>query len=117
MTIQFRTKEAAEKHLDKARSDMAFSDKAQHTPGPWEVSKDYPLQVKAVNAPSHNTVALFGDFYERPTREANGRLIAAAPELLEALIEAEQMIHAGELNEGTMNIIRAAIAKAKGGAA
>ena len=45
---------------------------------------------------------------------ANARLIAAAPDLLAALIELQQMVEAGENNEGTHEIVRNAIAKAKG---
>lgn len=37
----------------------------------------------------------------------------AHTDLLEALIEVEQMIHAGELNEGTMAIVSAAIQKGR----
>ena len=45
---------------------------------------------------------------------ANARLIAAAPDLLAALIELQQMVEAGENNEGTHEIVRNAINKAKG---
>jgi hypothetical protein len=38
----------------------------------------------------------------------------AAPDLLAALIELQQMVEAGENNEGTHEIVRNAIAKAKG---
>jgi hypothetical protein len=40
----------------------------------------------------------------------------AAPDLLAALIELQQMIEAGENNEGTHEIVRNAITKAKGSA-
>jgi len=45
---------------------------------------------------------------------ANAQLIAAAPDLLAALIELQQMVEAGENNEGTHEIVRNAINKAKG---
>ena len=45
---------------------------------------------------------------------ANARLIAAAPDLLAALIELQQMVEAGENNEGTHEIVREAITKAIG---
>ena len=65
----------------------------RHTPGPWKVSHDvdhWPLVmgggkiVANVNPESfHGVVA---DFVEMPA-EANARLISAAPELLESLVE------------------------------
>jgi hypothetical protein len=50
---------------------------------------------------------------ERKREEAR-RLREAAPDLLAALIELQQMVEAGENNEGTHEIVRNAIAKAKG---
>ena len=47
---------------------------------------------------------------------ANAQLIAAAPDLLAALIELQQMVEAGENNEGTHEIVREAITKAIGAA-
>ena len=38
----------------------------------------------------------------------------AAPDLLAALIELQQMVEAGENNEGTHEVVREAIAKATG---
>lgn len=46
--------------------------------------------------------------------EAEARLIAAAPALLEALIEVQQMIEVGENNEGTHALVRDVIARAIG---
>ena len=45
---------------------------------------------------------------------ANAQLIAAAPDLLAALIELQQMVEVGENNEGTHEVVREAIAKARG---
>lgn len=64
---------------------------AQHTPGPWEVD-----EMLTVNAPSTLMVAECScaanrpgwagtDYSTRQRQEANARLIAAAPDLLEAL--------------------------------
>ena len=95
---------------------------AAHTPGPWYLN------------PRGWVVQSTGDIVTRLecsyNKEANARLIAAAPELLEALEGAE------ELAEGAIKLLRqldmetgriaaecvlrdarAAIAKAKGGAA
>lgn len=116
---------------------------SKHTPGPWEVAEeDGELFVQVVNQPAschpmfdryriiHGHVG--GDPTENPTPdlgtpEANARLIAAAPELLEALLEAVEcgMVPVSSAKEGGASAfsaqvrcadrIRAAIAKATGG--
>lgn len=66
----------------------------KHTPGPWEFSDmsgltmdDKPYASAHVGA-NQEIVAILGDDYEkRDTVLANAQLIAAAPELLEALEE------------------------------
>ena len=61
-----------------------------HTPGPWKIIKgDF------VVAPDNGTVAQVGT-PTTPAREheANARLIAAAPEMLEAL--RDMVLHEGE---------------------
>ncbi len=50
---------------------------ATHTPGPWLVSETFAI------GPAGEVVACTPN--NHPRREANARLIAAAPELLEAL--------------------------------
>lgn len=94
---------------------------SKHTPGPWKydfqsvdrewaiVTNPYGLIVANVNADSRQT--------------ANARLIAAAPDLLEALeqimpsIEDNDSITASQIRHvyaDALNAARAAIAKAKG---
>ena len=108
-----------------------------HTPGPWKQHPDYPWIIKEDNAPiSEDGVSICNTtghpnsgFFPTPSKAlANARLIAAAPDLLEALSKfvefAEQngeVVFAG----GGMPVIdamnacttkaRAAIAKAAGG--
>lgn len=56
--------------------------KAQHTPGPWSLEYDYSLVMK------HHIVTagpIGPDGATQEERQANARLMAAAPELLEAL--------------------------------
>lgn len=56
--------------------------KAQHTPGPWSLEYDYSLVMK------HHIVTagpIGPDEASQEEKKANARLIAAAPELLEAL--------------------------------
>lgn len=95
---------------------------AKHTPGPWTCSRDdqfgdtrfYVTQQEgAPYTPDYSDVATLiaetcsGDRVAK--QEANARLIAAAPELLEALKEAALWVD-GELK----NKVHAAIAKATG---
>lgn len=117
-------------------------DNQQHTPGPWEIS-DHRLKTPIGAGPKHIAMVAYFDCGAGDPRSispsehnANARLIAAAPELLEALEEAlrkmgedeeqiegewghsrtlQQMEAEGDLSEAIVKA-RAAIAKAKGGA-
>lgn len=95
----------------------------QHTPGPWEivptVSSDR-LNIFSANPDNAYHVGTFisGSRRELPEFRANVRLIAAAPELLEALEFIAADIEQGIRGKGAwLKLARAAIAKAKGGAA
>lgn len=118
---------------------------AKHTPGPWAVSKGYDgsISVSATRAYRINNISagtpIICDVYQHPefnsfSGAANARLIAAAPELLEALKwyenQAKEMgkaaIHSDskrilelmkEIAVDYGELARAAIAKATGGAA
>jgi hypothetical protein len=105
---------------------------SKHTPGPWAISSgDFILQNHAaVDAPKHGALALvvwkMEDDGRSPECEANARLIAAAPDLLEALkgldeayCRAGSPLSRDERHEDRMRLIaaRAAIYKATGGAA
>ena len=61
---------------------------AVHTPGPWRVGKDgspeHQNEVNLVEG-SDGTLIVYGQ-----ANDADARLIAAAPDLLEALIEINQ---------------------------
>jgi hypothetical protein len=90
---------------------------SKHTPGPWVVDPRAKLRVFAANKA---TVASAGcTDTERSSWEANARLIAAAPELLEAL---QLMLDAhldtsgtdGPLQMAAKDAADAAIAKATG---
>lgn len=82
----------------------------KHTTGPWCCSPSVENDAEYSVYNEDGNVLTFDD----SEHEANARLIAAAPDMLAALIEVEQMIHAGEFNGGTMGVVRAAIAKARG---
>jgi hypothetical protein len=88
-----------------------------YTPGPWQIAENlvgdghWTIQGsdgKFVVAPDDGS--WIRSFRSSAELEANARLIAAAPDLLEALVIAETCL--GDTIEGDK--ARAAIAKAKG---
>ena len=95
----------------------------QHTPGPWIVATDKVsvLSITAVDmanqkpCPKVVDCASGYDAMSYEEAQANARLIAAAPELLEALVS---MLHLrkmpDEVAECVLDRAVAAIAKAKG---
>jgi hypothetical protein len=75
---------------------------SEHTPAPWHVRTnpirdDEPRDV--VN--TSQLIAEVREFYSAGEREANARLIAAAPELLEVLLEAR-----AELSRVQYDVVR-----------
>jgi hypothetical protein len=100
--------------------------KSNHTPGPWIRVDQHPVSYTAVIvAPSGEICSLVGGYVHArlAEREANARLIAAAPELLEALeaileLEGEavdcNLYGTGETERQVFNQARAAISKARG---
>lgn len=98
---------------------------SKHTPGPWttdEQEHDAPYQNIKIKAGSHRTVctiwiddAPVRDFNAEQT--ANASLIAAAPDLLDALKTAKWMLERDYIDDQKMRVIEkcdAAIAKATG---
>ena len=114
------------------------SNRGAHTPGPWRAEKLHPKYpdtlVRYVEAGAYYEVAtLYGGGLEKETArsaiEANASLIAAAPELLEALAAISEMYsHAWDREDGALVMMgstvqyfercheqaRAAIKKARG---
>ena len=92
---------------------------SNHTPGPWEIKRHFDPCYKNISAQKHTELAqvvwCMEDEDRSPSCEANAYLIAAAPDLLEAL---QNLLKVHEGEGGTQNhagdIARAAIAKAKG---
>lgn len=84
---------------------------AKHSPGPWGVAgstvygeyADFHFHIAVVNANYPEHIA---------TQEANARLIAAAPELLEALQQLLQLTECYTKQGYQLDDARAAIAKA-----
>lgn len=106
-------------------------DHGKHTPGPWDyvpgtehhgpyVTTEYGSTVADcyyMSNPYSLSVRNGGDSkpinHMREMADANARLIAAAPDMLEALKQAEQQIDYGQI-DAAHRIIIAAIAKADG---
>lgn len=97
---------------DKVKADVAPAPSGQHTPGPWYATGVH-VQSKVLEQDNYVCKAE-GDTPEQA--ESNARLIAAAPELLEALKAILSLV--GNANttttELTLRQARAAIAKAEG---
>ena len=97
----------------------------KHTPGPWDV-RTIDESIGSVDAADGSAVAqaqMRGTLtcHNHEERRANTRLIAAAPDLLEALLEStselEALMKDKAFYQGGQNILdraRAAIAKATG---
>ena len=92
----------------------------QHTPGPWTVqhttnAEGYPITV--VDGADEATVCILDEQYDIPA-EANARLIAAAPSMLEALEWLLENAEIDALNEPELvpavEAARSAIAAARG---
>ena len=94
-----------------------------HTPGPWLVQAGDEWADGIVTLEGHNengtpmywTVASYNR--RRDEADANARLIASAPDMLEALCALVLGIDAGGATLDDMRYARAAIAKATGEAA
>ena len=102
-----------------------------HTPGPWEIVKDrdstqsyvtYRIGRAAISTEKGVTCSNSSALMSVEEAEANARLIAAAPDLLEALQDCLALMVNGP--DGCADdpirietVARAAIAKAEGGAA
>jgi len=96
---------------------------SKHTPGPWEIKRHFDSCYRYISAPEHIALAQVVWCVEEeersPVCEANAHLIAAAPDLLEALEELFHLIddaHDGErvFTWEMQRKARTAIAKAKG---
>ncbi len=100
---------------------MTNANKATHTPGPWNYLYDGRGDHTIVDAYGRVLAVTWGVPIDRGTEEANARLIASAPELLEALEDVESKImdyEARRINwrpEDFLMRVRAAISKARGG--
>lgn len=86
----------------------------QTTPGPWGLMSGMPTNVLGNGGIRVARCDFDGDF-GHPECAANARLIAAAPDLLEAVKEFCRRVEAGEVRSiKSYAIFKAAIAKAEG---
>ena len=91
---------------------------SKHTPAPWNVDKDYDIYAGDPKQGTRVDIATIS-WFRNQNFKANARLIAAAPELLEALEECLDAIDlcTPDAPEPLPNSIigkaRAAIAKAR----
>jgi hypothetical protein len=91
-----------------------------HTPGPWFFHRDELLHDGRPNGSLHLVadVDQEGNGLDWQTNEANARLIAAAPDMLEALRRLEAMVRIlppdMDAPDSALAQARAAIAKATG---
>lgn len=77
---------------------MEYDVSVKHTPGPWKVEPGHPITIHSKTTmwpvlEDGIPVSRIGAFIaDAGDNEANARLIAAAPELLNALVEAENAL-------------------------
>ena len=81
---------------------------SKHTEGPWNVSNHNSDYIE--DSDRKLVACVWGSSQEL---EANARLIAAAPELLEALIDCRRTLEIANFTQ-ELAVVNAAIAKAKG---
>ena len=58
-----------------------------YTPGPWKVGPEFAYEIQTSNGKHEIATAYWPDTHIDEEIEANARLIAAAPEMLDMLIE------------------------------
>jgi hypothetical protein len=92
----------------------------QHAPGPWYAFEGYDDDDPQYTVESSVTIAYIRESTFNPNPKATAQLMAAAPDLLDALRIAHDHIDMDALEVShckDAKRIRAAIAKAEGGAA
>ncbi len=88
---------------------------AKHTPGPW-MSIGITPHEQIVREENGEVVAFVPHNMSRNEYEANARLIAAAPDMLATLKDAQEFLRNGrwKREDGVDNILSSVIAKAEG---
>jgi len=101
--------------------------KKPHTPGPWRIDDSEISPLILTDSDEHETGAIVAKVFSNAeagndepeeVNNANARLICAAPDMLDALLWAQDALgEMSDLSDGEKDVlkaIRAAIAKAKG---
>lgn len=87
----------------------------KHTPGPWSYWNGICSPGGRVTQDETGThIAIPTVYANAQLTDANARLIAAAPELLDALKSVLDMASSGKTNFGLLEYARSVIAKATG---
>ena len=89
---------------------------SKHTQGPWTVDGAVATENLDVLGEGGRVAMLACDDIDSETLRANARLIAASPEMLDALRVAQSELHYFTATRGSEahELVRAAIAKATG---
>ena len=98
---------------------MTTKTKVEHTPGPWSVCQDsLSFPALLVRAKQCDKAIADCDYQDGEEGQANARLIAAAPELLEVLVSLHVLALQSDLNNPedrwVIDAAYAAIRKARG---
>ena len=103
--------------VQKQKMEKRGGGEMRHTPGPWMIQQQAGrVWIYSSNHPEGH-ICEFIDRGLRERKEANAHLIAAAPELLEALKlmrEDYEDCEEGLITDKTMAIAKQAISKAEG---
>ena len=84
-----------------------------HTPGPWTARRMHTGGFDIMDPRNRDVVTVYGGGVETESREANARLIAAAPDLLDALKRARRYVaDLPIVGDDDLAVIDAAILKA-----
>ena len=94
---------------------------SKHTKGPWIICYDGNIDSKSGRSICAMGFSTYKEYNDQPEMKANARLIAAAPELLEACKEQMRVIETmgnktgcWPINDDNLQMAKAAIAKAEG---
>lgn len=90
---------------------------SNYTPGPWRVIETHLLPYDGDHVADMSNDLMVVSSFKLGDPLADAQLIAAAPDLLGALQKIAQMDYGNPYASGCVEIARAAIAKAEGGAA
>lgn len=94
------------------------NDKGRHTPGPWRLGRAMGMEHVVMDENDSPVCEMLSPYRGREDyRDANARLIAAAPDLLAALMYMLANAEADGWSDMMLADTRAAISKATGGAA